>query len=139
MAPVSSAIPTAKTESVVVVVNALVGVGGEAKVTTSGVVMMLSARVTVPVARARPSIEPPAPTVMAPLAMMFPENDEDAPVPAAPFTCQNTLDAWAPLIRLTVLEAVVLSAASTWKMNTAFGLPCPSNVRVPVSANAEAV
>ena len=44
----SPVFPTAKAGSVVVVVNALVGVGGEANVMTSGVVMALSARVTTP-------------------------------------------------------------------------------------------
>ena len=59
-----------------------------------------------------------------------------APVPAAPRTCQITLAACAPLIRLMLLAAAVLSAAPTWKMNTELGSPWPSRVRVPVSANA---
>src|SRR5580698_3482376 len=100
-----------------------------------GVVTVLPARVTPPYDNARPSRDPPAPNVIAPAARIVPVNEEAAPVPAAPFTCQKMLDAWAPLIRLTVLPAAVLRAALTWKMKIAFGLPCPSNVNAPVSAN----
>ena len=85
-------------------VNEVVGVGGEVKVRMSGVVIKLSARVTMPKESARPTIDPPAPTVIAPAAMIVPVKDEVAPVVTAPLTCQNTLDAWAPLIKLIVVR-----------------------------------
>jgi hypothetical protein len=53
MEPESPGVPVASTESDAVLVRALVGVG-EVKLTMSGVVMSLVARVTAPVARARP-------------------------------------------------------------------------------------
>ena len=138
MAPVSPGVPAASTVSVVVVVKALVGVGGEVKVTASGAVIVLSAKVTRPPESAPPSRDAPAPTVIAPLAMMVPENEDNAPVPTAPFTCQKTLDAWAPLIRWTVVDAAVLRAALIWKMKTALGSFWPSSVIVPVSETAAA-
>ena len=138
MAPVSPGAPVASTVSVVVLVKALVGVGGEMKVTASGAVMVLSAKVTRPSERAPPSREAPAPSVIAPIAMMVPENEDDAPVVTAPLTCQKTLDAWAPLIRWIVVDAAVLRAALTWKMKTAFGSFWPSSVIVPVSEMAAA-
>ena len=138
MAPASPGVPVASTESVVVVVRALVGVGGDEKLTMSGVVTTSLANVTapIPIARARPSIELPAPTVMAPLAMMFPENDAVAPIVTAPSTSQKTLEACAPLIKSIALEAAGLSAPLIWKTNTALGSPWPFSVMVTLFAMA---
>jgi pyruvoyl-dependent arginine decarboxylase (PvlArgDC) len=47
-------------------------------------------------------------------------------------TCQNTLQADAPLMRLTVLLGAVMSVLPAWKMNTAPGSFCASKVTVPV-------
>src|SRR5580692_2616269 len=139
MAPASRGFPAASTLSVVEVVNAVVGVGGELKVTASGTVITFAAKVTKPCESALPLRDAPAPTVMAPAAMTVPENDDEAPVLTAPVTCQNTFEAWAPLTNLMSLEAAVLRAALTWKMKTAFGSFSPSRVIVPVRVNAAAV
>lgn len=50
-------------------------------------------------------------------------------------TCQTTLHACAPLINLTALLLAVISVEPAWKMNTAFGSPCASSVKVPVRPN----
>jgi hypothetical protein len=81
----------------------------------------------------------PSPTVIAQAARIVPANDECAPVPAVPVTCQKTWEAWAPLVSLTMLLSAVFRAALTWKMKTASGSPLPSRVRVPVRATAAAV
>jgi hypothetical protein len=48
-------------------------------------------------------------------------------------TCQKTLAAWAPPMRFTLLlVAAVISVLPIWKMKTAFGLPLPLRVTVPV-------
>ena len=138
MAPVSLEAPVASTLSVMVLVNALVGVGGEMNVTASGAVMVLPAKVTRPSERAPPSRDAPAPSVIAPIAIMVPANEDDAPVVTAPLTCQKTLDAWAPLIKWIVEDAAVLRAALIWKMKTALGSFWPSSVIVPVSEIAAA-
>lgn len=48
-------------------------------------------------------------------------------------TCQKTWHAWAPLSITTELADAVVSVDPIWKMNTAFGSPCPSRVNAPVS------
>ncbi len=53
-------------------------------------------------------------------------------------TCQNTLQACAPLIRLTVLPDAVVSEEPAWKTKTAFGSPPPFSVSAPVSPIEEA-
>ena len=50
---------------------------------------------------------------------------------------QNTLHAWAPLIRRTLLDEAVVSEEPAWKMKTVSGLPWASSVRVPVRPNDE--
>jgi hypothetical protein len=48
-------------------------------------------------------------------------------------TCQKTLEACAPPMRFTLLLlAAVISVLPIWKMKTAFGLPLPLRVTVPV-------
>jgi hypothetical protein len=47
-------------------------------------------------------------------------------------TCQNTLQACAPSISLTVLLEAVVSVDPAWKMNTEERSFCPSRVTVPV-------
>ena len=129
----------ANTESVVMLVRALVGVGGDVKLTMSGVVMTLFARVTVPSCKSTSVDRTVSSNRNGPIGHDFPENDEDAPVLTAPFTCQNTLEAWAPLVKTIVLEAAGVSAPFTWKTNTALGSPWPFNVMVAVSAKAPEV
>ena len=53
-------------------------------------------------------------------------------------TCQKTLQAWAPLIRLTELAEAVVSVEPAWKTKTAFGSPPAFSVSAPVSPIDEA-
>ena len=89
-------------------------------------------------ANARPLTSLPAPTAIASCARIVPENIAFAPTAAAPLTCQNTLDAWAPLVSVTWAPAARLSAPPIWKTKTALGSPPPSSVSVPVSDTAPA-
>src|SRR5688572_16940047 len=67
-----------------------------------GIVMVLESSVTAAVrANSRPSTEAPVVTVIEAKAMMVPLNTEPVPRVAELPTCQNTLAAWAPLIRST--------------------------------------
>ncbi|CCH17135.1 Protein of unknown function [Micromonospora lupini str. Lupac 08] len=61
--------------------------------------------------------------VIAAWAMMVPTKVVLVPIVAELPTCQNTLQADAPLIRTTLLLDAVVSDESIWKMNTAAGLP----------------
>lgn len=104
-----------------------------------GTVMVLVSRLTCPLrARTRPETVAPVSTVAEVSAKMVPTNEVPVPSVAELPTCQNTLHAWAPLIRLTVLFEAVINVDPAWKMNTEFGLFCPSNVTVPVSPIPEA-
>ena len=47
-------------------------------------------------------------------------------------TCQNTLQASAPPVRLTELLEPVMRVEPAWKMKTALGSPPPSSVTFPV-------
>jgi hypothetical protein len=47
----------------------------------------------------------PLPTATAADAMSVPANSAFAPTAPAPVTCQNTRDARAPLVRMTLLPA----------------------------------
>jgi hypothetical protein len=67
-------------------------------------------------------------------AKMFPTKAEPVPIVAELPTCQNTLQAWAPLVRFTtLLDAVVSVLAGHWKIKIELGLFWPSRVRVPVN------
>jgi len=50
-------------------------------------------------------------------ASIFPEKKELVPNVAELPTCQNTLEACAPLMRTTVLPDAVVSVLGDWKMN----------------------
>jgi hypothetical protein len=50
-------------------------------------------------------------------------------------TCQNTLQAWAPLVRMMLLAEAVIRVDATWNTNTELGLPCPSRVSCPLRAS----
>jgi hypothetical protein len=71
--------------------------------------MVLVSRVTAPfLASTRPATVVPVCTDAEVSARMLPTNVVPVPRVAELPTCQNTLHAWAPLIRLTVLfDAVV--------------------------------
>ena len=91
--------------------------------------------VTAPVrAKSLPSTVVPVVAAIDARARTFPLNVVVVPRVAELPTCQKTLHAWAPLIRLTLLPEAVIRVEAIWKMKTAFGSPWPSNVKVPLSA-----
>jgi hypothetical protein len=65
-------------------------------------------------------------------AMMLPLKKELTSMVAELPTCQNTLQACAPLTRLTTLDGAVIRVEAIWKMKTALGSPRASRVTVPV-------
>ncbi|GGR03358.1 hypothetical protein FHS38_000495 [Streptomyces netropsis] len=96
-------------------------------------VMVLLSSVTSPLrARARPSTTVPVWTAMDVRARMVPLKKEWVPRVAELPTCQNTLQACAPLMRATLLADPVIRVEAIWKMKTALGLPWASSVTVPV-------
>lgn len=120
-----------------------VGVGVGAGVTTAAaqvcLAMVLVSNVTAPLrARIEPLTEAPVVTVTDVKARIFPAKLELVPSVADEPTCQKTLQAWAPLVRVILLPDAVVRADPTWKTKTAFGLFCPSNVNVPVRPRDDA-
>lgn len=99
-----------------------------------GDVIALLANVTAPVrANALPFSTAPVLTVTDDWARMVPLKVVLVPRVAELPTCQKTLDAEAPPMRFTVLLVdAVVSVVPIWKMKTAFGLPLPLRVTVPV-------
>ena len=82
------------------------GGGGE----TPGTFMVLLSKVTAPFrARALPWRVAPVLSEIDESAKMFPENALVVPTVAEVPTCQNTLEAWAPLIRTTLLPDAVVN------------------------------
>ena len=65
-------------------------------------------------------------------ARMFPTNVVPTSMVAELLTCHCTLQAFAPLIKLTVALGDVMSVLDIWKTKTALGLPWASRVSVPV-------
>ena len=91
-------------------------------------------RVTAPLrARSLPSTTTPLFTEIEVSARMLPLKAVRVPSVAELPTCQKTLHAWAPLMRLTLLSVAVVSVDAIWKMKTARGSPWASSVRAPVS------
>jgi hypothetical protein len=127
--------------SVVVVVGSVV-VGSVVVVVVGGVLpapgqpadpMTLSSRVTAPSrASTRPCTDAPVCTVIEASAMTVPTKSVPVPRVAELPTCQNTLQAFAPFTRETLLLEAVISVESAWKIHTAPGMPWPSRVSVPV-------
>ena len=115
-----------------------VAVGLDVAVLHTGRVMVLSSSVTAPLrASRRPSIVAPVFALMEVRARMLPRKVEFVPSVAELPTCQNTLHAWAPLIRATLLPEAVTRVEAIWKMNTALGSPWASSVTVPVRFGLE--
>ncbi|OGY96820.1 MAG: hypothetical protein A2128_02845 [Candidatus Liptonbacteria bacterium GWC1_60_9] len=69
-------------------------------------------------------------------ARMFPLKVEFVPSVAELPTCQKTLQAWAPFMRLTLLLFDVISVEAALKTKTASGSPWASSVRVPAIPNS---
>lgn len=107
---------------------------GEATAAHEGAVMVLVSKVTAPVlAKIRPCTVLPVSTVSDICAITVPTKVLVVPIVAELPTCQNTLHACAPFIRLTVLADAVVRVEPAWNINTAFALFWPSNIKVPVS------
>src|SRR5204862_2606340 len=107
----ASALPARSLAAVVIVAvyvvrGARVPAGVPAKI---GNLMSLESKVTAAVrASSRPSTVAPAVTVMEAIARMFPLNTEPVPRVAELPTCQKTLAAWAPPLRITWRPIVVV-------------------------------
>jgi hypothetical protein len=112
--------------------------GGGGPLIPAGVLMVLLSKVTAPFrAKALPWSTAPVPSEIDDNAKIFPANTELVPSVAELPICQNTLEAWAPLVRRTVLLVAVVSALAIWKMNWAFVLPPALSVRVPAIPSVE--
>jgi len=122
-----------------VVGGAVVGgglVGGA--VAQLGTVIVSSSRVTAPLrASARPAMVSPVCTEIDARARMLPVKAEPVPRVAELPTCQNTLQAWAPPVRTTLVAEAVMSVDGAWKMKTAFGSPPASRVSDPLTSSEE--
>src|SRR2546421_12888875 len=106
----------------------------------SGSVMLLVSKVTAAVrANSRPSTAAPVVTVIEANARMLPLNTEPVPSVAELPTCQKTLAALAPPLRITWRAEVGVRVDATWKMNTAFASPWASSVRSPEEISSEEV
>ena len=70
-------------------------------------------------------------------ARMLPVKAEFVPRVAELPTCQNTLQAWAPSVRMTLLAESVTSVEGAWKMKTAFGSPPASSVSDPPTSSED--
>src|SRR5450830_1392618 len=89
-----------------------------------GRVMVFVSRVTVPLrASARPSRVAVVARVMDVSAMMVPRKVTPVPSDAELPTCQNTLQAWAPLVRVTTLPFPTIRSEPAWNTQTAAALP----------------
>lgn len=102
-----------------------------------GTVIVSLRSVTLPLrARSLPSMLAPFATVIELSAKTLPLKTAVVLI-AAVSTRQKTLQAWAPLVRDTVLPDPIVSpdaAAFAWKMKTAEELPCPSRTSGPAPA-----
>lgn len=99
----------------------------------SGAVIILLSRVTAPLrASKRPSTVAPVIAVMDVKARMFPAKSVPVPRVAELPTWKKTLQALAPLSRVTILLEAVMNVEPIWKIKTELGFPWPSSVRFPV-------
>lgn len=71
-------------------------------------------------------------------ARIFPTKFVAVPSVAELPTCQNTLQALAPLIKTTEEAVAVVMVESIWNTKTALGWFWPSRVRIPVRPAEEA-
>ena len=125
-------------DGVVGVADGVVGVGVGVGVGQFDAVIVSSSRVTAPLrASTRPAMVSPVSTEIDVRARTVPVKSEFVPRVAELPTCQNTLQAWAPLVRMTLLAESVTSVEGTWKMKTAFGSPPASRVSDPPTSSEE--
>jgi hypothetical protein len=118
------------------VVGVGVGVGGG--VAQVGTVILSVSRLTSPLrASMRPATVSPVVTEIDVRARMVPVKAEWVPRVAELPTCQNTLQAWAPLMRRTLLAESVVRLEGAWKMKTALGSPPAFRVSAPWTSSVE--
>jgi hypothetical protein len=105
----------------------------------AGTVTIFESNVTAPAvcARALPFSVAPVASVIEASDRMLPLKVEVVPRTAELPTCQKMLWAEAPPASLTLLPLKVVSPEAIWKIQTAFALPCPSRVTVPLIANVD--
>ena len=103
-------------------------------------VIVLVSNVTGPYrAKALPSSVAPVASVIDVRASMFPLKTEVVPRTAELPTCQKTLAAWTPRLRMTWRPDVVVRVDAIWKMKTALASPWASSVRSPDDISSEDV
>jgi hypothetical protein len=123
---VSVAVPVGVTVAVGV---SVVGGGVVDVGTQAGLVITFVSSDTCPLrASSRPSTVAAVSAVMEVSASTVPLKLDAVPKVAELPTCQNTLQAKAPLVRMMLLADAVISVEATWKTNTELGLPWPSSV-----------
>lgn len=116
------------TESIVELCTGEATVGAVTAAQLSFVIVFESS-VTPPVrATSEPFTCAPVVAEIAIPAMMCPTNVEEVPSVAEVPTSQKTLQAWVPLVSVTVLPLAVLKSEAVSKINTAFGFPPPLRV-----------
>ena len=102
--------------------------------------IVVVSKVTAPFrANSRPSNAAPFRSVMEVRARMFPLKTEVVPRVAELPTCQKTLAALAPPLRITWRPAVVVSVDAIGKRKTALASPWASSVRSPEEISSEEV
>src|SRR5258706_6519879 len=106
----------------------------------AGLAMASPIRVTPPIrANARPARGAPAAKLIDWFAMILPFMPEPLPIVAELPTCQNTLAACAPPMRMTCRPEVVTKVEVIWKIKTALTSPWPSSGRSPDEIGREKV
>jgi hypothetical protein len=106
---------------------------GVMTIAATGAVMVLVSNVTAPTRASNlPSTVASVTTVIDAWARMVPLKIERVAIVAEEPTCQKTLEALAPLMRLTTLSVAVTSVDAALKMKTASSSPSASSVRIPV-------
>jgi hypothetical protein len=121
---------------VAVVVGVGVGVAVAAGVMHASLTIVLVFRVTAPFrANSWPWTLAPFFALIEMSASTDPTKEELVPKDADVPTCQKTLQAWAPPVKIIELAVAVVSVDAVLKINTALGSPPALRVKVPVTPN----
>ena len=113
----------------------MAGVAGTGAIQVAFVTTFVS-KVTAPfLVKTLPSTLAPVVRVADVSASIFPLKVEFMPSVAEVPTCQKTLQACAPFIRIILLDPAVINVSDVLNIKTAFGSFSASSVKVPVIAN----
>jgi hypothetical protein len=115
-----------------VLVSSGIGVLVEGTLQFGALIALVSSDTAPFCARSLPVTSAPVVSVIDAKARMLPLKSEFVPSVAELPTCQKTLQAWAPLMKLTLLPGAVVKVLAILKMKTASGSFWPSNVSAPV-------